>query len=49
VVTGYVSPWSHFRGALHLIELKRKYSLEWLQYGSFWFVEVQGKAAVSGA
>ena len=32
-----------------LIELKRKYSLEWLQYGSFWFLEVQGKAAVGGA
>ena len=24
------------------IELKRKYTLDWLQYGSFWFLEVQG-------
>jgi hypothetical protein len=24
------------------IELKRKYRLDWLQYGSFWFLEVQG-------
>jgi hypothetical protein len=31
------------------IKLKRKYSLEWLQYGTFWFLEVQGKAAESGA
>jgi hypothetical protein len=27
-----------------LIELKKNYSLEWLQYGSFWFLEAQGKA-----
>jgi hypothetical protein len=32
-----------------LIKLKRKYSLEWLQYGPFWFLEVQGKAAGGGA
>lgn len=28
-----------------LIDLKRQYSLEWIHYGSFWFLEVQGKAA----
>jgi hypothetical protein len=26
------------------IALKRKYQLEWLQYGSFWFLAVQGEA-----
>jgi hypothetical protein len=26
------------------IELKRKYVLEWIQYGSFWFLAVQGEA-----
>lgn len=26
------------------IELKRKYRLDWLQYGSFWFLEAQGEA-----
>jgi hypothetical protein len=28
-----------------LIELKRTYSLDWVQYGSFWFLEAQGKVA----
>jgi len=26
------------------ITLKKRYAFEWLQYGSFWFLEVQGKA-----
>lgn len=26
------------------IWLQRKYALEWIQYGSFWFLEIEGKA-----
>jgi len=25
------------------ISLKKKYSLQWIQYGSFWFLEIEGK------
>jgi hypothetical protein len=27
------------------IDLKKKYTLDWLQYGSFWFLEAQGEVA----